>query len=438
MAQGIDDHSYVLAVSAALAVLAANVGDFESVPGAVEITGGDPVGVCGWPSAVWMQGCSGTLVDPFHVVYAAHCGEPASVFLGEDANEAGGRTVPVEACWSYPGGGPGDGNDFAVCRLALAVDDVPIIPPLMGCEASLVQPGHRVTVVGYGLTPDGDFGRKHAVTTTFHGFNDVGEASIGGGGKDSCQGDSGGPAFVELPDGGGWRFFGITSYGESDCASGGFYAVVHQGMPWLEDATARDLTPCTDANGTWSPDPRCDQVPLHPAQGGGDWDLSCSAGAVTGALATCGDPFALPPDADAPDVAIANPPTGTEFATQVLTGVAMVDVAVDAADVGWGVQWVELHADGEPLRSASDFLPPFAFAHAFAPGVYELEAVAFDFAGNVTRSQPVWIGVDESPPAIPSPDAEGGEGCGCRRAPAGGWWSILLLVAARRRRMIPG
>jgi secreted trypsin-like serine protease len=38
------------------------------------------------------------------------------------------------------------------------------------------------------------------------------EINIGGGGKDSCNGDSGGPVYVELP-GGGWRVFGITSYG---------------------------------------------------------------------------------------------------------------------------------------------------------------------------------------------------------------------------------
>jgi hypothetical protein len=380
-----------------------------------------------------MYGCSGTLVGPQHVVLASHCNDPSEVFLGEDATEGEGRTIPVESCARYPGGQPGAGNDFAVCRLAFAVTDVPIVPPLMGCELDVLQPGVAVTIVGFGLTPEGDFARKHAVTTTLHGFNDAGEAMIGGDGQDSCRGDSGGPAFVELPDGGGWRLFGITSYGEPDCASGGFYSLVHAGMPWFEEAAEQDFTPCTDANGQWDPDPRCTSAPLRPQDGGGDWSLGCDPGPLTGVLDTCGDPLAQPPDADAPQVAIATPASGSEYATQVLTGVAMVDVTADAIDVGWGVRWVELHADGEPLPGAFDAIPPYTFAHAFEPGVYEVTAVAVDFAGYQARSAPIWIGIDESPPAIPSPDPDATRGCtlGGALAP---WLSLLLPALSRRRR----
>jgi hypothetical protein len=418
---------------AAFALCSLIADSLASGPDPTAITGGDPTPTCAFPSAVWMSGCSGTLVGPHHVIFASHCTDPSEVFLGEDATESQGVRIPVESCARFPNGRPGAGNDFAVCRLAFAAPDVPIIPPLMGCELDVLQPGVPVTVVGFGLTPEGDFARKHAVTTALHGFNDAGEAMIGGDGQDSCRGDSGGPAFVELPDGGGWRFFGITSYGEPDCTSGGYYALVHEGMPWFEEAAAQDFTPCTDADGQWDPDPRCTAAPLRPQDGGGDWMLGCDAGSRTGSIDTCGAPFADPPDTDAPQVAIATPSTGTEYATQVITGVAMVDVTVDADDLGWGVRWVELHADGEPLPAAFDASAPYTFAHGFEPGVYEVTAVAVDFAGLQSRSEAIWIGIDESPPAIPSPDPNSAQSCaaGKRTAP---WWLVVVLPALLVRR----
>jgi hypothetical protein len=393
------------------------------------ITGGAPVPPCAFPSAVWLQGCSGTLVSPQHVVFAAHCDDPSEVFFGEDATEGPGHTIAVESCTRHPDGGPGTGHDFAVCRLAFAVGDVSIIPPLMGCEVDVLQPGVAVTIVGFGLTPDGDFARKHAVTTTFHGFNDVGEAMIGGDGEDACRGDSGGPVFVELPDGGGWRLFGITSYGEADCESGGFSSVVHVGMPWFEDAAQHDFTPCTDANGAWDPDPRCGAVPLRPEIGGGDGAGGCDAGPVTSWVYTCGEPFASPPDAEPPRVAIGTPASGTELATQVITGIASFEAHIEASDGGWGVHWVELHADGEALPGAVAFADPYIVMAALPPGAYELTAVARDHAGNIARSEAIAIGVDETPPSIPSPSADAVAGCSIASPSA--TWLLALLVLLR-------
>ena len=399
------------------------------------ITGGLPVPLCAFPSAVWLHGCSGTLVSPQHVVFAAHCDDPSSVFFGEDATEGRGRTIDVDACVRHPDGGPGTGHDFALCRLAFAVDDIAIIPPLMGCELDALPPGVAVTIVGFGLTPDGDFARKHAVTTTFHGFNEVGEAMIGGDGEDACRGDSGGPVFVELPDGGGWRFFGITSYGEPDCESGGFSSVVHVGMPWFEDAAQHDLTPCTDAHGAWDPDPRCGAAPLRPDIGGGDWIEGCDAGPLSSWIETCGDPFAREPDVDAPHVAIATPSSGTELATQVITGTARFEVRIDASDAGWGVHWVELHADGEALRGAVDFTDPHMVMAELPPGLHELTAVARDHAGHVARSEAIEIGVDETPPSIPSPPADAI--ASCRIASPSAMWLLALLVLLWPRRRSP-
>src|SRR5690606_24719724 len=82
------------------------------------VYGGDTVPTCGWPTTVSMEGsCTGTLVHPELVIYAAHCGSGYNqVRLGENINGGtGGRSVKTEFCRTYPGGQPGNGSDFAFC-----------------------------------------------------------------------------------------------------------------------------------------------------------------------------------------------------------------------------------------------------------------------------------------------------------------------------------
>ena len=134
-------------------------------PDPQHIAGGTEVPECAYPAAVAMlrfgfPHCTGSLVHPRVVLYAAHClGEffedPATeVGFGEDADNLD-RIVPVDFCMANPGydGAPGfEGEDVAFCVLAEPVDDVPIVPPLMGCEVEQLQPGGQVTIVGFGAT----------------------------------------------------------------------------------------------------------------------------------------------------------------------------------------------------------------------------------------------------------------------------------------------
>lgn len=257
----------------------------------VPVVGGEPAPPCAWPTAVRAGTCSGVLIHPEIVLLAAHCGAPDEIEF--ELAAAAARRVPTIACERTEQHLPGDGNDFQWCRLANAQDDIPIVPPLVGCEAEALAVGDPVALVGFGLDDEGQWGVKHVAHTELNGF--VGpEAAIGGDGVDTCLGDSGGPAYVELADGGGWRVLGLTSHGAYPCGKGGFYALLWRGMPWLEESTTLDLTPCHDADGTWNPDDRCRDIPLDPGNShavGGE----CVWGPATGRVRTCGPAVASDP-----------------------------------------------------------------------------------------------------------------------------------------------
>ncbi len=291
---GVDHRRACIGISIAVFVAPARAlasDDVAAPPDPQGIYGGEPAAACAWPSAVFLGGCTGTLVHPQVVIYAAHCGTSVDwAWFGEDSNTQEGSYVGVEFCSVIPGGTPGYGNDFAVCKLAEPVTDVPIVPPLMGCETDVLQPGLQTWLVGFGNTDTGGFGTKYEVAVELQ-YIENDEAFLGGNGLAPCYGDSGGPAYVQLPASldpeQSWRVFGITSWG-GECGGGGFYSMMHNGMEWFESETGIDVTPCHDANGTWNPGPDCHSFPLDPGVGMGAWP-SCSAGGLSGAAATCGD-----------------------------------------------------------------------------------------------------------------------------------------------------
>lgn len=255
------------------------------------IYGGTPVNACGWPTTVSLGGsCTGTLIHPQIVAYAAHCGTNySSIRFGDKISGSPGFSVQTSYCRKYPGySGTGKGTDFAYCKLKNPVADYPIVPPAMGCETDVLDPGQAVTLVGFGNADNGPYGVKRQVTTTINQITANNEAFIGGNGADTCQGDSGGPAFVQLSDG-SWRVFGITSYGGS-CGTGGYYSLMHRGVAWFESDSGIDVTPCTDAQGNWSPGPGCTGFAKQPAQGGGAWP-ACNDGLVSGYAQTCGPAY---------------------------------------------------------------------------------------------------------------------------------------------------
>ncbi len=304
------------------------------------IYGGVPVGSCGWPTTVELGGaCTGTLVHPEVVIYAAHCGTNyTSVRLGEKISSGPGRNVPTSFCQTYPGGGPGGGNDFAVCKLAQAVTDVPIVPIAMGCDTDEITAGKAVTMVGFGEANNGAYGIKRYVNSTIGSISAQHEVFVGGGGKDTCQGDSGGPVFMQIADG-SWRVFGITSYGGA-CGGGGYYSQMHRGIAWFESTTGVDLTPCHDADGSWNPTADCGEFPLTPGVGSGTWANGCSGGPLSGASDACGDPFGDDGGGEPPPPAC----PGCQSVTGTLTGAG-------DSDVQPGGTWYQSQSSGNHLAT---------------------------------------------------------------------------------------
>ena len=385
------------------------------------IVGGQEATTCQWPTAVALVNsvglCTGTLVHPRVVIYAAHCGTDfEQVSFGETMT--GTMHVAVDHCERNSTADRVAPPDYAYCVLAQPVDGVPLTPVAYGCEGNTLTVGRQVAIAGFGEDENEEFGVKRWAMTSIAGY-DMGMVLIGGGGVGAWSGDSGGPVYAELADG-SWRTFGIVSGGPGPGQSV-YYVTMGAVVPWVEEQSGIDITPCHSVDGTWQPTPECGGFATAPT-GADSWAEQCGANDPRSLpSATCGTAFV--PEANPPEVRIVSPGDGTVIDDYP----AEVTIEVEASD-DTAVRAVRLAIDGETLQEK--LTEPWQFTGTFPKGTYDLVAVAQDVSGNDRESDSATLYVGEEPP--------GCFGCGAAAGGRMGWAAPLLvlaaLVASRRRR----
>ena len=258
------------------------VGGSDAAPGqfpsVAEITYGAP--------GVGIFLCSGTLIDPTHVLTAGHCSSitkpafvsspvswpPQSINVWIGGTESGeGEKAPVSSVSIPPDYlGLTDRNDISILELAASSSMAPT-QVAAASERAIWDPGTLATIAGWGRTEEGgdlpDTLQWAQVPITTDEYCESAYSDEDGwdfdpetmvcagypeGGVDTCQGDSGGPLFADASTG-VRRVVGATSWGNG-CAREGFpgvYARVADTKlrTWIESVTPEGVADGSTTSG---------------------------------------------------------------------------------------------------------------------------------------------------------------------------------------------
>ena len=395
------------------------------------IWNGSPVATCAWPTVVAVgRDCSGTLIHPELVVYAAHCGTDIETIAFGESRQAPAREVRPLECGAVADYQLTQGNDFAFCRLPQP-QQLPIVPAIADCEMPRLRRSLALTIVGFGQNAAGLHGIKHSVDTPLRCVTPAEELFLGDSEGDSCAGDSGGPAFVRLNDGPAaeWRFVGIASYGAA-CGQGGYYVSAAAVIRWLETETGLRVS-CFNPSDPASRPAHCDAAPSSPElgwqvpAGQAGWEDSCRASVYAPAALACdGGPADV--DVAAPQIRFSHPTPGMRLQAD-LDGLARVTVSLQVEDDphGCGSQRVRLFVDGHEKAAGAIHEGLSETKLKLRTGQHTLSAVAIDLAHNTSEEAAIEVAVTD--PGL----------AGCRYSaspqPDPTTWIVLIALPLARK-----
>ncbi|PRQ00581.1 trypsin-like serine protease [Enhygromyxa salina] len=370
---------------------------------------------CAWPTVVKVTGggslCTGSLIHPRVVMYAAHCGaQGKTVGFGDSDNST--KSKSTEYCKTNPSYNGGQGTDWAYCVLNEPVTEIPITPVGFGCEvAQYYGNGEDVAVVGFGNNEgDNGAGRKRWGWTYISNAGNS-RFDVGGQGTETiCSGDSGGPAFIRYDDN-SWHVYGIASTKNDDTCSAakGTHSLAVNAVKWIEQDSGIDVTVCHDINGNWDPGPLCGNFfNGEPGLSYGSWNTWCEDTTALEWSATCGTDFGESAELNPPVLEVVVPFDGESFDAEP----AMFDITVTAEDDSGLPVDVEIEIEGM-LQGGIVSENPAVFANAvFYCGEYTIIAHGTDFWGNLGHSDPVTFTVEGDCMGTDTGDGDGDPGDG--------------------------
>ncbi len=195
--------------------------------------------------------CSGTAINPYLVITAAHCVEDAKadrlkvyVGSGKKNGDVQGEFKVASLGYSplYQSSDEDSDHDvgYLILRDGLDLPKSAYVPiALQKSEIEeLVAVNKATTIIGFGERDNSSFGLKYSAKSEITKVGPT-EVTIGGDGIDACSGDSGGPAFGRLSNG-QWRVYGVVSRG-GECGQGGVWGLMHANICWLQQETGIDL-----------------------------------------------------------------------------------------------------------------------------------------------------------------------------------------------------
>lgn len=379
------------------------LGDPRSItadPKPQTIIGGQEADPCAWPSAGRVSygayNLAGVLIHPRVVALTSGLkvtipdAEEYTLSFGYPASDGAALVIQTSTSNCHFDG------PFGVCVLDQPAP-LAYAPPLFGCEEARLVEGADVTIVGFGDIGEVSNTAKRAAPMTVGSIS--GSVIQLEGDAGPCAGDAGSPAFLRMEDG-SWRTAAIAN--DAACGVGAsIYLSLADRVPWIEEVTGLDVTPCHDALGLPDVGGDCGGFFAGDEDDYGAWPSNyCSAGPVGGEGGVCSG------DEDAPSVEITSP--AADDAYPDVPSAVLVEIAADDGD-GLGVRDVRLSINGEVLPNERTEAP-YTFEMELPEGVWTLTALARDWGGNEAVSEEVELIVGDPPlPPSGSTTADPGE-----------------------------